>query len=288
MNFEQEFTDKLIQLAECRIDTAAWQNWWAQHSEEVKKRIGSGDYLFLDCVSSAYGLDTYMAKCQRGAERYLTKKAIPFQHATRYEEGAERERKLYAEKLEQQRKMEQEERQREYEQRKRRRSVLLEYQIPEANKLKSGLRTLPADADELELIKLLIEWTEYLAQEKYKEEFELFLLDENNELDWTPALLESAVYTYGCPGYTREEAEREFGSADYKVTSILDNPDKEEIIAGMDISSDYGWMGREDLAVIHYDHVPLNGKISDLTARFFVRRISDEELTLAFIDLHVM
>ena len=84
---------------------------------------------------------------------------------------------------------------------------------------------------------------------------------ENNELDWTPELLESAVYTYGCPGYTREEAEKEFGSSDYKVTSILENPDKDKIIESIDISSDYGWMGKNDIAVIHYDHVPLNGVV---------------------------
>ena len=111
---------------------------------------------------------------------------------------------------------------------------------------------------------------------------------ENNELDWTSELLESAVYTYGCPGYTREEAEKEFGSSDYKVTSILENPDKDKIIESIDISSDYGWMGKNDIAVIHYDHVPLNGVMSDLTARFFVRKVTDDKLTLVFIDLHVM
>ena len=36
-----------------------------------------------------------------GLKRYLTRKEIPFQHATLYEEGADRERRLYAEKLEQ-------------------------------------------------------------------------------------------------------------------------------------------------------------------------------------------
>ena len=73
-----------------------------------------------------------------------------------------------------------------------------------------------------------------------------------------------------------------------KNREILTKEDKEEIITGIDISSDYGWMGKEDIAVIHYDNVPLNGKMSDLTARFFVRKISEDELTLAFIDLHVM
>mgnify|MGYP006883337279 FL=1 len=149
------------------------------------------------------------------------------------------------------------------------------------------MKTLPITASKEEIRELVIEWNELLAQEKYKEAFEMFPA-ENNELDWTPELLESAVYTYGCPGYTREEAEREFGSSDYKITSILENPDKDKIIESIDISSDYGWMGKNDIAVIHYDHVPLNGVMSDLTARFFVRKVTDDKLTLVFIDLHVM
>ena len=150
------------------------------------------------------------------------------------------------------------------------------------------MKILPVTASKEEIRELVIAWNELLAQEKYTEALEMFLLDEKNELDWTPELLESAVYTYGVPGYTREEAEREFGSADYKVTSILENPDKDKIIESIDISSDYGWMGKSDIAVIHYDNVPLNGEMSDLTARFFFFYINDDEITLAFIDLHVM
>lgn len=123
------------------------------------------------------------------------------------------------------------------------------------------MRTLPITASKEEIKKLVIEWNELLAQEKYKEAFEMFL-SENNELNWTPELLESAVYTYGCPGYTREEAEKEFGSN--------------------------GWMGKNDIAVIHYGNVPLNGMMSDLTAIFFVRKVNDDLITLAFVDLHVM
>lgn len=149
------------------------------------------------------------------------------------------------------------------------------------------MRTLPITASKEEIKELVIEWNELLAQEKYKEAFEMFLA-ENNELDWTPELLESAVYTYGCPGYTREEAEKEFGSSDYKVTSILQNPNRDQIIESIDISSDYGWMGKNDIAVIHYGNVPLNGMMSDLTAIFFVRKVNDDQLTLSFVDLHVM
>ena len=135
------------------------------------------------------------------------------------------------------------------------------------------MRTVPIAAGKEEIRELVIEWNELLAQEKYREAMEMFMLAEDTELDWTPELLESAVYGYGCPGYTREEAEKEFGSSDYKVTSVFENPDREKIIDSIDISSDYGWMGKNDIAVIHYDNVPINGEMSDLTARFFVVKL---------------
>lgn len=288
MDLEQEFQDQLIRLVECRIDVDTWTEWWSEHSEEVRKIIGSGDFVFLNCVPSSYGLDNFMLKCQNGAERYLKKNQIPFQHSDRYEIGAASERQRYNDALDQKRRLEQEERQRQYDQRAYERKVLLDYKIPDTNMEKTGLRTLSLPVNDLEIIKLLIEWTELLAQERYKEALEMFLIDKNIELDWTPELLESAVFTYGCPGYTREEAEREFGSADYKVTSLQDSPDKQKIITDIDISSDYEWMGDDDLAVIHYEEIPLNGEMSDLTARFFVRKISENQYTLAFIDLHVM
>lgn len=150
------------------------------------------------------------------------------------------------------------------------------------------MKTLPIDASKDDIRKSVIEWNELLAQEKYTEAFEMFMYDENNGFVWTPELLESAVYTYGCPGLTREEAEKQFGSSDYKITSILENPDMDKIIESIDISADYSWMGRDDIAVIHYDNIPLNGEMSDLTARFFVRKIGDDKLTLVFIDIHVM
>jgi len=149
------------------------------------------------------------------------------------------------------------------------------------------LRTLSADAGREEIIALLEDWTELLAEERYEEALSMFLIDTTTG-DWTPELLESDIYGYGCAGYTREEAARVFGSSDYKITSLKNSPFREEIHKAIDISSDYDWRGRDDIAVIHYDKVPLNGKPSDLTARFFVRKLDDKTVTLAFIDLHVM
>ena len=68
----------------------------------------------------------------------------------------------------------------------------------------------------------------------------------------------------------------------------MENPDRDKIIDSINISSDYGWMSENDIAVIHYDNVPINREMSDLTARFFVPKVNDDEITLAFIGLHVM
>lgn len=59
------------------------------------------------------------------------------------------------------------------------------------------MRTLSKTASKERIRKLVIAWNELLAQERYKEVLEMFLLDAGNELDWTLELLESAVYTYG-------------------------------------------------------------------------------------------
>ena len=40
--------------------------------------------------------------------------------------------------------------------------------------------------------------------------------------------------------------------------------------------------------MVHYDDVPLNGERSDLTARFNLRRVGVDRLTLEFLDIHVM
>ena len=40
--------------------------------------------------------------------------------------------------------------------------------------------------------------------------------------------------------------------------------------------------------MVHFDDVPLSGFRSDLTARFQIKRIGSDRLTLEFLDLHVM
>jgi len=165
----------------------------------------------------------------------------------------------------------------------------------------SNLKILPIGADNDEIISLLIEWTELLAQENYSEALNMFQAY-NWEINWTPELLESAVFTYGCPGYTRAEAEKVFGSSDYKITSLYQNPDKNKILESIDIKY-YTQEVIEGLAKdlcfeetdyenvigdINYDNVPINGEMSDLTALFHIKKVDEKNMTLSFFDLHVL
>ncbi len=100
------------------------------------------------------------------------------------------------------------------------------------------MRTLSVNADKAEIKNLVVEWLELLAQEKYAEALELILYDNTQVVDgtlwtWTPQNLEAAVFTYGMPWFTKEEMKKRYGEdckVDYKVTSVLARPDKEELL----------------------------------------------------------
>lgn len=149
------------------------------------------------------------------------------------------------------------------------------------------MRTLHIDVNDEEIKNLVIEWSELLAVEKYEEALSMFFSD-NLEGEWTSDLLEQAIYGYGVIGYTREEIKEMFGPEDYKITSILDNKEKDKIINSIEISRDWNFKDENIIGMVHYDCVPLNGELSDLTARFHIKKIGDNNITLKFLDLHVM
>lgn len=151
------------------------------------------------------------------------------------------------------------------------------------------MNKLPIDASEKEIKDIIIEWNELMAQERYAEALELVPYDTNhyyNDSEWTPELLKSVVYGYGLAGYTKEELEKEFGCI-YKITSLNNISNRNEIIQSIEINYDMEWFEENDLAEILYD-VPLNGSQSDLTASFILRRVNDKYITVIFEDLHVM
>lgn len=171
------------------------------------------------------------------------------------------------------------------------------------------MKVLPLDAGEDEIRALVLEWNELLAQEKYREALGLILYENTRKVDgetwvWTPEKLEAAVYSYGLPWMTREEVEQEFGegSADYKVSSLLHSPNREELLKNVKISVERYTLTPEQAKMrclensdyenvvgdVLYDGVPLNDKTSDLTAIFLLKRVDEGHMTLCFDELHVM
>lgn len=155
------------------------------------------------------------------------------------------------------------------------------------------MKTLPIDASEEQIRGLVIEWTELLARERYEEAMELILYEEKEynggKWTWTAEKLEAAIYSYGMPWYSREEIEEMFGEgeANHRVTSIDECPDREEVINSIDISA-MGWQEENDISMVHFWQMPLDGKASDLTAIFHIRKIGENAVTLSLDDIHVM
>ncbi|MDE7203246.1 MAG: hypothetical protein K2O91_15395 [Lachnospiraceae bacterium] len=174
------------------------------------------------------------------------------------------------------------------------------------------MKTISISTGKEGIKNLIVDWIELLAQEKYSEALELILYDNTQTVDgelwvWTPERLEAAVYTYGLPWFTKEDIKREYGAdcpVDYKVTSILNAPDKDRLLEDIessidffdyDISADMAktWgITRLDykniIGDVLFDGVPLNGERSDLTALFWIIKVNENDASLVFRELHVM
>lgn len=162
------------------------------------------------------------------------------------------------------------------------------------------MKILQLPPNKNKIINLLIEWTELIVEEKYQQAIDMFLVDEFE--NYNAKILEQAVYTYGVVGYTKEEALKKYGYLN-KATSILKSPHKDYIInnsiridiydedtIGEGAINDYIlFLGKNKIiGFIDYDDFLLNGKMSDLTARFYIKKLNEKEYTLIFQDLHVL
>jgi len=174
------------------------------------------------------------------------------------------------------------------------------------------MKTVPIGAGREGIQSLVVEWLELLAQERYAQALDLLLYDNTQTIDdapwvWTPERLEAAVYTYGMPWFTKEDIKREYGAntpVDYKVTSVLNAPDRDELLEDIGTSVEFFdkavteekarlWGITEldypnIIGEVLFDGVPLDGERSDLTALFWIQRVDEENMTLVFRDLHMM
>ncbi len=117
----------------------------------------------------------------------------------------------------------------------------------------------------------------------YQQALDMFPVSKK-ENDWTAEELEVWISNYGCPGPTLGEPMR-------RITSLMDRKDSQEIIQRcIDVDREHLFGLNPDLylGMVHYNDVPLDGERSDLTARFHILKVGAHELTLEFLDIHVM
>jgi hypothetical protein len=143
-----------------------------------------------------------------------------------------------------------------------------------------AIRTLPITASDSEIKSLIAEWSELLAQKRFQEALDMFPCAEAT----TARELEATIAGYGSPDPFPDGRR-------FEITTLLARPDRDYIIQKrmeVDRKNLYGLNPKEYLGMVHYDSVPLNGEQSDLTARFHIKRMGPDRLTLEFLDIHVM
>lgn len=155
------------------------------------------------------------------------------------------------------------------------------------------MRTLPIDASDSEIKSLIVEWSELLAQRRYREALEFFPYS-REEYRWTPELLEQLIAGYGVVEPDPDTIQwllAHHGVSRFEITTLTGRADRDEIInTRIDVDRErlYGLDPREYVGMVHYNDVPLSGFRSDLTARFNIKRVDACTITLEFLDLHVM
>lgn len=153
------------------------------------------------------------------------------------------------------------------------------------------MRTLPLSATDDQIRDLVVEWHELLAAGRFGEALELVPSDTREA--WTPESLSATIDGYGVINPdpdTIEYLRHEHGVERFEISSLAGRTDREAIVAGIDVDREnlYGLDPAGYLGMVHFDDVPLSGNVSDLTARFHIRRVGADELALEFLDLHVM
>lgn len=150
------------------------------------------------------------------------------------------------------------------------------------------MKTLPINAAPEEIRQLIVEWNYLLAKEQYRDAIDLFLSSEKRV--WTPELLEKSINGYGIPCDSDDESLLSLLN-EWEVDRFVMSPIAvEDIESSIDVDRDnlYGMDPNKYLGMVHFTDIPLSGFISDLTARFNIRIVDGDKMTLEFEDIHVM
>jgi len=155
------------------------------------------------------------------------------------------------------------------------------------------IRRFPFNADDDAIKTLIVEWSELLAQKRFADALSMFL-HFDDEVEWTPETLEQVIAGFGILDPDEDVIQamlKEWGVERFEVTTLAGRTDKDEIIRDkirVDREKLYGLDPKNYAGMVHYYDIPLSGFRSDLTARFHIKRLAPQTLTLEFRDVHVM
>ncbi|HYE19480.1 MAG TPA: hypothetical protein VEA69_13600 [Tepidisphaeraceae bacterium] len=142
------------------------------------------------------------------------------------------------------------------------------------------MHTFASSASDDEIRAAVVDWSELLAEKRYAEALGMF---PPAEAEMTPAELGKWIAEYGSPEPFPD-------GRVFAVTSLRGQPDFQRIVDRIDVNRAdlFGLDPTQYVGMVHYDGVPLNGLPSDLTARFHIKKVVADRITLEFLDIHVM
>lgn len=137
---------------------------------------------------------------------------------------------------------------------------------------------LPLDATDEQILNLVHQWVDLLAQERYDDAYALTAHDSYYE--WTPGLMEAVITGYGLP-------EPASNGQIYRVTpegTAAGGPIPRHEVDRYD-GGLIAQTGEYRVGNVWFD-LPLNGEWSDLTATFALN-VRNDRLVLVLKDIHV-
>jgi len=143
------------------------------------------------------------------------------------------------------------------------------------------MHTFSASASDDEVKQAVVEWSELLAQKRFDAALAMFLPEDTS---FTAADLQNWIANYGSPDPYP-------GGKTYELTSLRALPEFEAIVRDrIEVNRQdlFGLNPAQYVGMVHYDSVPLDHQPSDLTARFHIKKIGADRITLEFLDIHVM
>ena len=138
------------------------------------------------------------------------------------------------------------------------------------------MRTLPSNCSDDDIRALVVEWWELIAAGKYEQALEMFAHDDSGGIVWTPETLEEGIATGCCMSPPRG------------VPQSLRAEDGPSYEIEVDRVHSFGLDPERYCGMVHFEPLPMEPYVGELTARFHIMKVGRDGITLEFHDAHVM